>query len=186
MSNRRNSIQARKLEERVQLRRCFLQGAETTEEKIIALRDVYLIEKSLELMKVQSLLGFGTKRTGKMAFSRMIDTLLEQELAERYDLGLIAKKQVEITDITDAIYQWTFTHTIRTPQGSKRRNYETRVEASDEPAALALLQHSLKRKKRELVSIDKTRKSLARIVTREGNVYNPYMVDIVENGEVLS
>jgi hypothetical protein len=180
MMDRRQQL---KHEEKKLLLEVFLGDAKTPEEVVCGLRDIALIENGLKLMQVKSLLGFGARGTGRKSMSDAVSAMLDQEIKERYELGLMPLTPIRPSDIASLEYEWNFTHAVKIKSGATKRNYKTRVLASSQNNAMVELSRKLAAKGMKLVEVQDMKKSLALITTIRGDVVPWYAIDLIEEEE---
>ncbi len=172
---------ARKKEEKSILVEVFLGGAKTEQEIILGYRYMQLVENSLEVMKMKSLMVRGSRGSGKKATLDILDNLLDFEIKERYELGLMPLTEVKFSEIDSVGYCYQFRHTIKTKDGSVRKGYKTEVDADNDEVALTNLNYALRRKGYTLVSVEKKNRSVSLIRTKNGGVHQKYRVTLIDD-----
>ncbi|GAB3164604.1 hypothetical protein GCM10027291_06290 [Telluribacter humicola] len=171
------------MEEQVLLRQICLEGTTTTEEKLLSIRDAEFIEHCLTVQTARSLMGLG-KQVSNRQYRQVHSHLLEKEIAECYELGLMPTIPVGAEDIISLEYLFRFRYSILNASGQQRTNYKSEIMASTEDTALLVLQDQLRKKSQRLKSVDEVDKQIYSITIRDGSVYRPYQIELIdEKGE---
>lgn len=169
----------RKHEERVLLYKVFTEDAKTDEERIICVRNAQLIEKSLELMRVGSLLGLG-QRKARFQLHQAIENLMEQEMQERYELGLMPLTKIKLDDIQSVMYKFFFKIIKVKKKAVKKIRYNNSLSivAQDIESARSQLAERLKKLGDQIVEEISVTKKIHAIRTVDGEFYSANEIEI--------
>ncbi len=186
MTEKYQRRQQRKFEERKLLYEVFQEGAVTKEQKVVGYRNAKFIEHCLELMKMGVMMGFGTKSVGKKALHETIDNLMERELAERYELGLMELVKVNLSEVKSVLYSFHFkiikvkSEKLRGGKKPIRYKNEQTIEADSLEFARAELARRLKKLGDTMVEEISVTKRISTIITNTG-VHAAYTVEIIDD-----
>lgn len=174
----------RKQEEKTLLYQVFCEGATTDNERLIGVLNAQFVEKSLEVMKMSTLMGIGSRKVGRAAFLDTIERMMEQEIAERYQMGLMELVKIKLSDIKSVMYNFHFkivkvkAEKIRNGQKAIRYNNSQTIGASDIESARWQLKEKLKKLGDVMVEELSVTKNIDMIITHSGDVHAAYTVEI--------
>lgn len=173
-------------EERVLLYQVFTEGAQTIEEKALGVRNAQFIEKSLELMKVKTLMGIGKRGSSQLQFNETLENMIEMELMERHELGLIPKKKISLEQINLVYWDFTFKYIKQKAKalraGKRAINYKnsTVITAQTLDEAQRLLEQKAKKLGDVIVEHIENSKRLAYVITEDLDLLHHYEIEIVQ------
>lgn len=176
----------RQKEERVLLYQVFTEDATTDAERIIGIRNAQFVEKSLELLKIKTLLGIGKRGAAGREWYALLDRLMEEEIAERYNLGLIPPTIIHLDHIQSAMYDFHFKYikakTKAIATGKKIIHYRnsSTIRSQDEQSARYQLHQRLKKLGDTLIQELSVSKHLHSIITTDGDIHPINTIQIVK------
>ena len=174
----------RQKEERQLLYQVFQESANTKEEKLLGFRDAQFIENCLEIMKLKSLMGIGSKRGG-LACQDTIQQMIEVEINQRYELGLMPIKAIQLDDIKSAMFNFTFQiikiKAKKIKEGKKPIRYKNNVSVFSDTVESArfMLQARLKKLGDIMVEELSFTRTIDSITTVSGEFYPYREIEII-------
>lgn len=183
----KKTIKERKKEEENFMLKCFLENEPDTDEgRTSAFLDFQFIQGCLEVQRMRDFNKIGTRKTGYMAMLDTFENLLSQRIMQDFEYGIIKKKPVLLSLISSLSYRFVFKYIKLKGADEKKRRFKDTKEifSVDYDSALFSLKFKLKKLKEELVEIIDTQKELSMIHTSDGEIYNAFSIEIIDDVNV--
>lgn len=178
------NLAERQKEERTLLYQVFTEDAKTDNERLIGYLDAQFVEKSLDVMRMSTLMGIGSRKVGRTAFRETLEHMMEQEIQQRYSLGLIELTKIKLSEVKSVMYNFHFkiikVKAEKIKNGKKAIRYKNAITigASDLESARYQLKDKLRKLGDIMIEELSVRKNIDMIITYSGDVYAAYAVEI--------
>ena len=180
----RQPAHIREKEEQDFMLKCFLEDEPDTDEgRATAYLDFQFIQGCLQVQKLRNFNKIGSRKTGYMAMLETYENLLTQRVMQDYEYGLVKKKEVLLSTVERLSYRFTFRYFKLKGKEGKKRKFKDKKEilAPDLDTAQIALKAQLKKLKEELVEITETHKEISMIHTSDGEIYDQYEIEIIND-----